>query len=128
MADVINFTNGKGNNNNGNRSESFGQVEGILRENLLMETAMKIQEVFDDMFYARLLDPDKVEESDEIERMNLFKLWTREFEETYHGTEDYNNDFISVLDGFAISKIQEVFGNGQEAIRSERGGDHNDGT
>lgn len=124
MADVINFIT----NNKEDRSESFNQVEGILRENLLMETAMKIQEVFDDMFYARLLDTYKVEESDEIERMNLFKLWTREFEETYHGTEEYNNDFISVLDGFAISKIQEVFGNGQEAIRTERGGDHNDGT
>lgn len=124
MADVINFTT----DNRGNRSESFDQVTGVLRENLLMETAMKIQEVFDDMFYARLLDPDKVEESDEIERMNLFKLWTREFEETYHGTEEYDTDFITILDSFAISKIQEVFGNGQEAVRAERGGDHNDRT
>lgn len=124
MADVISFEPERKRTG----IEGFDQVTGIRRENLLMETAMKIQEVFDDMFYARLLDMGKVEESDEIERMNLFKLWTREFENCYHGTEEYDNDFISLLDGFAIDKIQEVFGNGQEAIRAEKGGVKNDDT
>lgn len=114
MADVINFRHGRHKNR-----ESFDQVTGIQREDLLMETAMRVQEVFDDMFYARLLDYKKVEESDPIERFQLFKYWAREFENKYHGTEEYDTDFWNLSDDFFIEKMQPLFGNGQPAIRTD---------
>lgn len=90
---------------------SFSELTGERRENLLMETAMRIQEIFDDMFYARLLDLEKVECIGSIERSQSFKDWAREFEETYYGTEEYENDFISLSDAYAVNKISEMFGN-----------------
>ena len=103
MCEVINFPVQK-------KKHDFSEVSGEWRENLLMETAMRIQEIFDDMFYARLLDPEKVE-CGSIERSQSFKDWAREFEETYYGTEEYENDFISLSDAYAVNKISEMFGN-----------------
>ena len=79
------------------------------RENLLMETAMRIEEVFDDMYFAHHVNPDKVSDYGTIERLQLFIEWAREFEKTYAGTDEYNDDFISLSDEFATAKIKEVF-------------------
>lgn len=79
------------------------------RENLLMETAMRMQEVFDDMCYAHHVNPDKVDGYGTIERLQLFREWAREFEKTYAGTDEYENDFISLSDEFATKKLREVF-------------------
>lgn len=104
MCEVINFPVQK-------KKHDFSEVSGEVRENLLMETAMRIQEIFDDMFYARLLDPEKVEHVGSIERSQSFRDWAREFEETYYGTEEYEDDFISLSDAYAVNKISEKFGN-----------------
>lgn len=101
MCKMINFPN-KG---------DFSSVSGEQRENLLMETAMRIQEVFDDMFYANLIDVDKVCGGDSLERLQLFRSWAREFENTYHGTEKYEDDFIGLSEDYAIDKVKSEFGN-----------------
>ena len=54
---------------------------GYMRENLLMETAMMIMETFCDMSYSCHVNPDKVDETDTIERLQIFRDWAREFEE-----------------------------------------------
>lgn len=82
-----------------------------LKENLLMETAMRIQEVFDEMYYAHNINPDKVDEIDSLERLQIFRNWAREFEDKYHDTERYEEDFIGLSDEFAQKKIKEKFGN-----------------
>lgn len=80
------------------------------RENLLMETAMRIQEVFDDMWFSQHVNPDKVDETDTIERLQIFRDWAREFEYKYFDTERYEEDFIELSDMFAQRKLKEEFG------------------
>lgn len=81
-----------------------------IRENLLMETAMRIQEVFDDMWFSQHVNPDKVDATGSIERLQIFRDWAREFEDKYRDTERYEDDFIGLSEEFAETKIKEVFG------------------
>ena len=91
-------------------------------QRLLMETAMRIMEVFCDMWYAQwLINPDKIDTYDFFERLQLFCDWAEEFEEKYRGTEEYEDDFIGLSDEFATKKLIETFGNKEdddEQIRS----------
>lgn len=80
------------------------------QENLLMETAMRIQEVFDDMWFSQHINPDKVDATDSLERLQIFRDWAREFEDKYRDTERYEEDFIDLSQEFAEEKIKEVFG------------------
>lgn len=80
------------------------------QENLLMETAMRIQEVFDDMWFSQHVNPDKVDATGSIERLQIFRNWAREFEDKYRDTERYEDDFIGLSEEFAETKIKEVFG------------------
>ena len=89
--------------------KKFADVTGIARENLLMETAMRITEVFDDMYYAHHINPDVIDTIGSIERLQIFCDWAREFEEKYYGTEAYEEDFIGLSDEFATKKIKEFF-------------------
>ena len=91
-------------------NKKFNDLNHEVRENLLMETAMRIMEIFDDMSYACQVDPDKVDSMGSIERLQLFGNWAREFEELYYDTDKYNDDFIELSDKFAQKKINEVFG------------------
>ena len=80
------------------------------QENLLMETAMRIQEVFDDMWFSQHINPDKVDATDTIERLQIFRDWAREFEDKYYGTDRYEDDFLELSREFAEEKIKETFG------------------
>ena len=79
------------------------------QENLLMETAMRIQEVFDDMWFSQHVNPDKVDATDTIERLQIFRDWAREFEDKYYGTDRYEDDFLELSREFAEEKIKEAF-------------------
>lgn len=89
---------------------TFAKTTGEYRENLLMETAMRIQEVFDDMYFAHHLNPDKLDMTGSIERLQIFRDWAREFENTYFDTAEYEDDFIGLSDEFAQQKIKEEWG------------------
>lgn len=80
------------------------------QENLLMETAMRIQEVFDDMWYAHQINPDTTDYFGYSERYTLFCDWAKKFEERYCDTERYTDDFLELSREFAEEKIKEVFG------------------
>lgn len=80
-----------------------------VQENLLMETAMRIQEVFDEMWFSQHVNPDKIDATDSIERLQIFRDWAREFEDKYRDTERYEDDFIGLSEEFAEAKIKEVF-------------------
>lgn len=80
-----------------------------LRETWLMETAMRIMEVFCDMQVACNVNPDKVENIGSIARLKLFAEWAREFEVKYSDDPRYNDDYIGLTDEFATAKIEEVF-------------------
>lgn len=103
MCDIISFK---------QKPESeFDKVTGERRENLLMETAMRFQEIFDDMFYGRLLDFREVMDGSEIERLQTFRDWAREFEEKYYGTDEYENDYLEFSEDYIIGKILGEYGN-----------------
>ena len=82
--------------------------EPEVKENLLMETAMRIQELFDDM--SNQFNPDKVDEIDSIERFQIFRDMARKFENDYYGTEEYDSDWISLTDEVFTKQLKEMFG------------------
>ena len=90
--------------------ETFDMQLASLKENLLMETAMRIQEVFDDMWFSQHINPDKVDTTDTMERLQIFRDWARKFENKYYGTDRYEDDFLELSREFAEEKIKEVFG------------------
>lgn len=85
-------------------------LDAIMFQNSFMISAMRIMEVFCDMSFAHRLNPDKVDRIDSIERLQLFCDWTKEFEEEYHGTNEYEDDYIGLSDEFAQKKLLEEFG------------------
>lgn len=93
----------------------FDSVTGEARENLLMETAMSIMEIYRDMLNRGDISSDMWEakfctgELDSIALLQLFRDWAREFENTYFNTDDYNDDYIGLIDWFATAKLNEVF-------------------
>lgn len=88
----------------------FNALPSRLKEDLLMETAMRIQEVFDDMWFSQHVNPDKVDATDSLERLQIFRDWAREFEDKYYGTDRYEDDYLELSREFAEEKIKEVFG------------------
>ena len=97
----------------------FDSITGARRENLLMETAMRIQEVFDNMWTAKLLDPDKI--TDSFDQLQTFCGLAREFENTFYGTDEYDDDFIGLTEEWATKKLTELFGKkGEIIMTSER--------
>lgn len=80
------------------------------KEILLMETAMRIQEVFDDLWYTHRVSPKIIDYYGMAERYNLFCDWAIVFENKYCGTERYSDDWLELSREFAEAKIKEVFG------------------
>ena len=93
----------------------FDSVTGEARENLLMETAMIIMEIYRDMLNRGDISSEMWEtkfctgELDSIALLQLFRDWAREFENTYYNTDDYNDDYIGLIDWFASAKLNEIF-------------------
>ena len=93
----------------------FDSVTGEARENLLMETAMSIMEIYRDMLNRGDISSEMWEtkfctgELDSIALLQLFRDWAREFENTYYNTDDYNDDYIGLIDWFATAKLNEIF-------------------
>ena len=73
-----------------------------------METAMRIQELFDNM--SNQFNPDKVDEIDSILRFQIFCDMSRKFEKKYYGTEEYDSDWISLTDEVFTKQLKEMFG------------------
>lgn len=74
-----------------------------------METAIRIQEVFDEMAFFNLIDLS----DDNIgpdERIVMFCDWAEEFEQKYADTEEYEEDFYHFCGKYASEKIKERFG------------------
>ena len=78
--------------------------------NTLMETAIRIQGIFDYLLYKGELSLDKIGDIDWFEQANLVRGWAYEYEETYKDTDDYENNFLDHSQKFAERKIKEKFG------------------
>lgn len=96
----------------------FEKLDRAQRQQRLMETSMRIMEVFNDMYYSHQLNPDKIDYYGSLERLQLFAEWSKEFENKYYTEDDdakYNTDFIELSGEFAQEKLNEYFGIKQEA-------------
>ena len=92
----------------------FDTITGVRRENLLMETAMNIMDTYHDMLNREEISSEKWEAKlhwriDSIALLQLFCDLAREFENTYYDTDEYNDDYISLVDAFATEKLKEEF-------------------
>ncbi len=91
-------------------NKNFTELDQTDKENLLMETAMMIMSIFDEMFYAQQLNTDKVDYDGSIERLRKFCDWSREFEIIYYGTEEYEDDYMSLINEWVINKLIKEYG------------------
>ena len=76
----------------------------------LMETAMMIQEMYDDMYIAQQINPDKVGYCDPYDIRDCMIDWACEFEDKYHDDERYEDDYTGFVREYAEKKITEKFG------------------
>ena len=89
---------------------AFLSASKDFQENRLMETAMRFMDVLCDMQYAHSLNPDKLDESSYLEKLEMLRDWAREFEYTCFGIDKYENDWISFAEDWITPKLVEKFG------------------
>ena len=70
---------------------------------------MRIQELFNDMYYANQFNPDKLDATDSILRFQIFCDMAKNFESEYYGTETYDDDWIGLTDEVFTKKLKEIF-------------------
>lgn len=83
----------------------FSTLDPYVKESLLMETAMKICEKYNEDPYKAPahIQPD----SDWVDRYERFRAWAREFEETYYGADEYENGYCKLVSDFVDRKYKE---------------------
>ena len=84
------------------KKSKFEMLEASVKEALLMETAMAINEEI----LSRIIPDDWIVNLGWLERYKLCKEWAREFENAYYGTDEYDN-FIETIHKFVIKKMKE---------------------
>lgn len=87
----------------------FDNVTGRQREFLLMETAMRIQELYDEASFACTINPDKDYLIDQIARLTMFCGWSEEFLKKYYGTDEYEDFFLDLMDEFMENKLNRFY-------------------
>lgn len=87
----------------------FDNVTGRQREFLLMETVMRIQELYDEASFACTINPDKDYLIDQITRLTMFCGWAEEFLKKYYGTDEYEDFFLDLMDEFMENKLNRFY-------------------
>ena len=89
--------------------DKFLEQPALVQQNALMETAMRIMDVFCDLQFANRLNPYKVDNKSYRERLQLFCTWAREYEETYYDTDAYVDDFTNHISDVFTPKLMDEF-------------------
>lgn len=89
--------------------EDFESQPSIQKEGLLMESAMSIQEKYDDMVFSHHLNPDKIDAESRLDRLQNFSEWARKFENLYYDSSRYNDDFETLIGEFAEQLLKEEY-------------------
>ena len=89
---------------------AFDKANPRTRENSLMETAMRIMDIYVEMVYSQHLNPDKLDSVDYMEKLQLFTTWALEYEETFFGTDDYEEFYLDHTEKYFTDKLKEEFG------------------
>jgi len=89
---------------------AFDKADSKRRERALMETAIRIMDIYGEMMYSHHLNPDRVDSVDYAERLQLFTTWALEYEEEFFGTDDYEGDYLNHTEEIFTKKLSEEFG------------------
>ncbi|MBP3783829.1 MAG: hypothetical protein J6I68_11340 [Butyrivibrio sp.] len=89
---------------------AFDRATPKTRERALMETAMRIMDVYGEMVYSQYLSPDKLDSVDYMEKLQLFTTWALEYEEEFFETDDYENNYLDHTEKVFIAKLKSEFG------------------
>ena len=89
---------------------AFVKANSKVRERALMETAMRIMDIYDEMVYSQRLNPDKLYSVDYMEKLQLFTTWALEYEEEFFGTQSYEEFYLDHTEEVFITKLKKEFG------------------
>ena len=87
-----------------------------VQENALMETAMRIMDIYDDMSYAHNLNPDKTDSVDFMKKLSVFRDWAREYEYKFYGTEGYETFWLESTENYFTPLLKKEYGNEEEDV------------
>lgn len=89
---------------------TFNMLDPKVRENALMETAMRIMDVYCDMVYAHRLNPYMCDNIDYMELLQKFCEWAREYELEYYDTPEYTCNYKEHTETVFSEKLLKEFG------------------
>ncbi len=89
---------------------AFDKANQRTRERSLMETAMRIMELYGEMSYSHHLNPDKLDSVDYMEKLQIFCTWALEYEEQFFDTDEYNGNWLCHTEDIFTAKLKEEFG------------------
>lgn len=89
---------------------TFLEQDCKVRENALMETAMRIMDIYCDLTYAHHLNPYKCDSIDYMELLQKFCEWAREYELKYYDTQEYTDNYKEHTNEIFTQKLMEEFG------------------
>lgn len=72
----------------------FEELSEEEKQKSLMFSAMRVREIFEDLHSAGKLNLNKLCDTDSIEKFSIFANWVLEFEKSFHGTDEYYEDYI----------------------------------
>ena len=84
--------------------EKFDKMPELFKQNSLMESAMRCQELLEDLRRNGTIDTTD---------MDSFSVWqticdlSREFEYTYYDTDEYSADYLDISDTFFTKRLKE---------------------
>lgn len=94
-------------NNTEDTSSSKSQK---VHENNLMESAMRIMDLYCEMSMSHHLNPDKLDRIDYMDLLQLFCDWAREYEDTFALTPEYTDNWQEHTEKIFTEKLKKEFG------------------
>ncbi len=89
--------------------DKFLSLSKKEQEDKLMETAMRIMDIMCDMHYAHQLNPDKLDDTSFMQKLELFTTWARDYEYGKYGTEEYETLWLENTEKVFTKKLTEEF-------------------
>ena len=81
-----------------------------LQQDKLMETAMRIMDIYCDMCYCKRFNPYKLDSTEFMQKLDLFSGWAREYEYEHQDSEMYRDYWLEHTETIFSKKLMEEFG------------------
>lgn len=90
--------------------ELFLMLSPEVQQEKLMETAMRIMDIFCDMCYCNRFNPYKLEMTEFMQKLDLFSGWAREYEYAYYESDLYTEFWLEHTETIFTKKLMDEFG------------------